>query len=57
MIFWIMDGVISDFQVSQRDILNSIQREMSSDLREGFKAVGEQSLLASEASSVSRNVN
>ena len=28
-------------QVSQRDILNSIEREMSGDLREGFKTVGE----------------
>ena len=27
-------------QISQRDILNSIEREMSSDLRAGFKAVG-----------------
>lgn len=27
-------------QVSQRDILNSIDREMSGDLREGFKTVG-----------------
>ena len=28
------------FQLSQRDILNSIDREMSGDLREGFKTVG-----------------
>ena len=27
-------------QISQRDILNSIDREMSGDLREGFKTVG-----------------
>lgn len=27
-------------QISQRDILNSIEREMSGDLKEGFKAVG-----------------
>ena len=28
-------------QVSQRDLLNSIEREMSGDLKEGMKTVGE----------------
>ena len=37
-----MDEIISILQISQRDILNSIDREMSGDLREGFKTVGEQ---------------
>ena len=27
-------------QISQRDILNSIEREMSGDLKEGMKTVG-----------------
>ena len=31
----------SCLQVSQRDIINSIEREMSGDLREGFKTCGE----------------
>ena len=30
-------------KISQRDILNSIDREMSGDLREGFKTVGKHS--------------
>ncbi len=29
------------YQMSQRDIINSIEREMSGDLREGMKTVGE----------------
>ena len=28
------------YQISQRDILNSIEREMSGDLREGMKTLG-----------------
>ena len=31
---------IIPIKISQRDILNSIDREMSGDLREGFKTVG-----------------
>jgi hypothetical protein len=34
------DTISGCFQISQRDIINSIEREMSSDLREGFRAVG-----------------
>ena len=28
------------FQISQRDILNSIDREMSGDVKAGFKCIG-----------------
>ena len=40
---WVWSAFVTHpicIQISQRDILNSIDREMSSDLREGFKAVG-----------------
>lgn len=30
-------------QISQRDILNSIDREMSGDLKAGFKCIGKSS--------------
>ena len=36
--YWYMSMVW--LQVSQRDILNSIDREMSGDLKRGFRAVG-----------------
>ncbi len=38
--FFEKDLSISLIQISQRDILNSIDREMSGDLREGMKTVG-----------------
>ena len=36
-------------QVSQRDILNSIDREMSGDLKVGFRTVGELLTLGAHA--------
>jgi len=37
---YIVSYLVFHIQLSQRDILNSIDREMSGDLREGFKTVG-----------------
>lgn len=38
---WVIPSWFLTVQVSQRDILNSIDREMSGDLKEGFKTVGQ----------------
>ena len=34
-------NIVIYLQVSQRDIMNTIDREMSGDLRAGFKCIGE----------------
>lgn len=37
---WLHSLICYDLQISQRDILNSIDREMSGDLKAGFKCIG-----------------
>ena len=42
-------NIVISLQVSQRDILNTIDREMSGDLKAGFKCIGKSSQISTFA--------
>ena len=42
-------NIVIYLQVSQRDILNTIDREMSGDLKAGFKCIGKSSQISTFA--------